>query len=1108
MATRTYTVGDQSGIRRLDNLTTPWIDVPLNLFDCKGDPILDILRDVVTDPNDENKVFVCGWRQVSDCRPGIYWSADAGVTWNKALGDIADYPNDNQGNTVWEIWAVNSNVLYATSNWGYCFKSIDGGVTFNHTTTNPFVPGFPAPQSETYSRAIHFADADHGCLAVDLNGGQLHVMVTTDGGNTWTPTDISTPYPTTGLAGGIHMSTDFQTITLLLENGILRSTDGGTTFNPVHVITSPEQVKGVKLLHLTWTDDDNLWAYGTKDLRLRTIDASATWSVINPWNNTGSSNKAGHHYQLPQGFFSRDADAMQTFDESVTGALSETSPYGIEAVWTSVPSSIDPPNDPPCGCPEGYTYNEATEECEQILSVPPNCTNDILNVEPIIKNAQYGQMGTNFFASTVGSALPLTPITAVGGLGGIQDANSLPLSYTRVDASSNNFWGNCNGANPYAFPCTGSSNSGRLNAIGVWSALGGGDPHNEWIGFTTCVTVPETGIYYIGIGSDESSRFSIDGVLFANLAPGSFDEWSVWRVFPVLLTAGDHTIEMEGLNASGPGGFGAEIYKVPNDDVNLLMAVTSEIELAPYLIWNTKQIADVGGFFDLGEDTGCECPEGYALSNCNGYLECITTDTVPFLPCGCWLLTNCEDPEDTVLIQTDPLDPPLDLNLTYVFNSIDPDKCWTVSESELCDPANPLPFSTFDETFDTCEDCVKICYELTDCENLLTPKQTDIDLSAYVGQIITIASCPDTCWIVTELPECPPVVEPVTIVGSFEDCVTCLPAPEPEPPLVIRNRFVKPGYDTPGCPPEYVEKISCDWSESLFQEAVSKRYGIKFCCQLDLDKLSIKKELLDLKMITDPTACETIYEECCPPCNTTATIHVFQTIQCLAPEVTGVILDVPEPVIPNCVEVTLTVKGHPGISYPVTGVDCCGVPFDLLLPFGNVTVMCVDLDQPYTVDPNIQVTSSGHCDCDPIPPFDCYCITATTNNGSNGFVTGNYCDGTPFDLTILAGVVYEPICVRADGQGTKSDNIDLTNLGNCTETGTCEPVDECIQVVFTNNNPDDTAVGEDANYTLCTGQPRYTTLLPGESSTPVCVLANAIAVGPNITWVPTGVPCV
>lgn len=954
MATRTYTVGDQSGVRRLDNLTGPWIDVPLNLSTCKNVPILDILRDVMTDPNDENKVFVCGWRNASDCRPGIYWSNDAGVTWNKAIGDVAtSFPNATDN--VWEIWAVDSNVIYATSNYGYCYKSVDGGITFNHTAGTPTLIGFPAPNVEYTSRAIHFPDATNGVLSQDVGTNQ-YVMITADGGATWGEFHLTGVFGAMGNILGIHMSADYQTINVLSENGVFRSTDGGASYSQTYGVADFD-----KLIHLTWVGDNDLWGYGREGLRIRSTDGGATWNTINPATASAPDCKAGHHYQLPEGFFSEDASILRTFNESVSGTLSEVSPYGVEAVWTLVPNGISPPNPDPCGCPEGYTYNQATNECDQILSVPPICDPTTYTVNKASTNAQYGQMGTNFFADTSNSVLPLTHIVAVGGLGGMQDATLAPLPYVNVNAASNNFWGNCNPFNPYAFPCTGSATSGRLNAVGVW-AMANGDPHGEWIGFTTCVNVPTTGVYFIGIGSDESSRFKIDGVLFTNLFPGSFDEWSVWRVFPVTLTAGQHVIEMEGRNNTGPGAFGAEIYKVPNDDVNLLMAVTSDAELAPYLIWSTLDL--VGEVFDLGEDSGCECPDGYALSNCNGFLECVQTNTVPFEPCNCYEITNCDDPNDTLIIQTDPMDPPLDPTKTYVFGAIDPDKCWSVITSVDCDPADPQPYTVVTETFDSCEECTKICYELTDCEALLTPIQTDTDLSAYVGQVITIASCPETCWVVTELPDCPIDPASVSLVSAYPDCVTCLPSDPPPPPLVIKNRTVKPGYNTKGCSPAYVEKISCAFSEAMFQQAASRRYGIEFCCGQDLDELDIKKQLMDFQMITDPEACVSSSSLCCAPCNVVASLVTFNPLSCPAPTGVAAIL-IPPPVVigKDCRNVRFSPgEGPDDVPQVFTGTLCTGAEIIVsLLPGQSGVTWCVDASLPFTKDPALIATVIGTC---------------------------------------------------------------------------------------------------------------------------------------------------
>jgi hypothetical protein len=314
---------------------------------------------------------------------------------------------------------------------------------------------------------------------------------------------------------------------------------------------------------------------GSQLIVSESLDAGSTWTITRGTPD-GTNMFGAHFYAQDDGYYTSGASVFITSDGAQTGTISYTEPSGFRmaAVWTQEAIEF------PCGCPEGYTYNPATDECEITITVEATCSETIYPVIKASTNAQYGQMGTNFYDSTVGLPLPLTSIGGtpwVNGVypelvgGAIYDDNSNQVPYTNINALTNNFWGNCNPANPYSGlfvpPCTGSDESGRLNAVGVWASLAG-TPENEWIGFTTCVNVEETGTYFIGIGSDESSRFKIDGVLFAELFPGGFDEYSTWRVFPVQLTAGQHIIEMEGLNTTGPGAFGAEIYKVPNDDVN------------------------------------------------------------------------------------------------------------------------------------------------------------------------------------------------------------------------------------------------------------------------------------------------------------------------------------------------------------------------------------------------------------------------------------------------------------------------------------------------------------------------------------------------------------
>ena len=72
------------------------------------------------------------------------------------------------------------------------------------------------------------------------------------------------------------------------------------------------------------------------------------------------------------------------------------------------------------------------------------------------------------------------------------------------------------------------------------------------------------------------------------------------------------------------------------------------------------------------------------------------------------------------------------------------------------------------------------------------------------------------------------------------------------PQYFPNNRKVKPGYNTPICSSEKYDKITCNFAEIAYKEALALRYGISNCCpELD-EKWLISKELIELQALQDP----------------------------------------------------------------------------------------------------------------------------------------------------------------------------------------------------------------------------------------------------------------
>ncbi len=820
MSVKTYTVGNNSGVRRLDNLSGSWIDVSLNLAPF-GAPINVILRDVMTDPLDSNKVFAVGGRDRVQGAYGIYVSNDGGIIWYQPGGDITSVSYDFS--TFWEVWVVDSNTIYACADGGLVFKSTDGGATFNKTTTVPTSDGNPSATIQIQS--IHFISATTGIVGLSIFGGTLpEIWKTTDGGGTWIRLNGNAPLSgviDTDEIWGIHLSSNEQTINALGDSKHVVSTDGGASFvSKINFITSGAG------RHLTWRSDLLLWIMGAGGYRSKSIDGGITWVNINPYFGLNPTHKAAHLFTDTDGFYSEDFDVLFSGDGLTTGALSETSPYGIEAVWTT----DDNPPEEPCGCPEGTIYNEESQQCEGFEITPASVSGTTYLVEEGDQSTSYGWGGTNFYGNV--DNLPW-PIGSSGGV--MEDSSNTPVPIQQN--VNNSIWGNITSANALTT---------ILNTSGVWSSAAAA---NEWIGFTTCVNAPETKVYYVGLAADNLARFKVNGQLVVEFegCTNTFN-FNYWHVFPITLQAGDNIIEMEGRNCGSVAAFAAEIYDATLAD---LTTMTLQAQLNAVKIFTTAN--QVGTNFHTGENSGYSCPPGWALSLCDGSFTCARTFTAPFIPCNCYLATDCEDPTVIMLITTND---ELDLDLIYNFEGFD--NCWTVVVSEEC--AFDAEVIGVVESHVDCQYCLGLCYILSDCSGEEADIKVDNDFSAYVGQVITLKSCPHVCWEVSEAPDCEGAIT-VSFKEVFADCDTCDPVEEEDNTIVLKPRRVEPGYNPPACDPDYYEKILCNLSEAVFQKVASDKYGIQFCCETNLQKYRIKYELLKLRAIYDPYTCIT----CCEP---------------------------------------------------------------------------------------------------------------------------------------------------------------------------------------------------------------------------------------------------
>lgn len=274
-------------------------------------------------------------------------------------------------------------------------------------------------------------------------------------------------------------------------------------------------------------------------------------------------------------------------------------------------------------CPSGFTLTPEGDRCVKTDTVSASTADTVYDVNKADRDESFGKNGARFHEDITNLPKPLDDNSGNNEI--LDDSGNA----VQVEAIvSNPLWG------------TGSTNTGRLNEVGVWTDQSG-SPTGEWIGFSYCLDIPESGVYSVGMAADNKCRFRVNDDLIATLDDGTTFAFDYWFVFPYHFGSGINIIEMEGLNVSAGAAFGAEIYSA---DTETLSGLTSESELSGYTIFSTSEI--VGGVFELGDDSGFSCPSGYTLDTCSsGTPVCTKIEETEFVATS----GKCQDTNATPL---------------------------------------------------------------------------------------------------------------------------------------------------------------------------------------------------------------------------------------------------------------------------------------------------------------------------------------------------------------------------------------------------------------------------------------------------------------------------
>lgn len=489
-----------------------------------------------------------------------------------------------------------------------------------------------------------------------------------------------------------------------------------------------------------------------------------------------------------------------------------------------------------------------------------------------------------------------------------------------------------------------------------------------------------------------------------------------------------------------------------------------KIDGYPNTCWSFREISECECAIEITvvsswvDCTECRKCKGFKLTNCenNTYVKYTTNDlseyigkSVEFENCsGCWIVEcmeiappndqnlivayvfdNCQDclstfwRLDSCVGDVDPIYTDTDLSAYAGFIiTLDniPDVCWTLEEVRDLEGND---FETvFLNTYYT--DCLQCLADILDCQcsSVVNGSPSPavfsyLDCNGFIATTAPILPgqrTPRMCVVRWD-----PDNESIVDIEWYGECTeelaedvnndsiwTC-------PTAVIRLRTVRPGYNTLICTSAYFDKVSCKFSEALYKEVLADRYGIVTdCSKKELEKWEIKKELLNLTIITNPDYDCLPVLTCNNVCSTSAAF-----VNCL----TG-----------SCHSYTITYQANAPADV-ITYTDCTTCEITTINHASSdaeiVYNICTAPGTPIVTEGFLEHTG----DCEPGPPPLPLCIqyTVILNAGTPaGSYTYRDCAGAPQTVNYpnqIAGT----IAILCAEEGS------IVSVGTVNEIGPC-----------------------------------------------------------------------
>ena len=362
------------------------------------------------------------------------------------------------------------------------------------------------------------------------------------------------------------------------------------------------------------------------------ITASQTQTPTNTMTQTQTPTPSITASQTQTPTPSITASQTQTPTPSITASQTQTPTPSITASQTQTPTNTSTPTNTPTQTQTPTNTSTPTNTPTQ--TVTPSSV--LYNCSSCTGTGWIPYSSTQCYKQTVSAATPPTYTVPLQRTGFVDYSRNgtrfFDSGYTiggtgsvQATSTTNNIWYN-------QVP---NSSTGPMNRCAIWYTAN--TLQNTWIGFSTCLsasTINATKTYYVGTGADNEFRLVLDGQVIIDTTYGSMpatDKFKYWNVYPVTIPAGNHTLELYGLDFGIVAGFGMEIY---DNTLAQLTAATSTSNLN--IIWTSSGyttaeiVQDTSGYY-LSSGYTCTYPAVYSVCSggCIDYVYCDAPGITP-----------------------------------------------------------------------------------------------------------------------------------------------------------------------------------------------------------------------------------------------------------------------------------------------------------------------------------------------------------------------------------------------------------------------------------------------------------------------------------------------